>query len=576
MNTAVATMTTSDGFRTDRDRDSDDPNLATAASFLLALASCPRGTPPTRATSPGIAEYSTASDTQPLAPVPSLSNSEDPPTTTTITSAHSNMALVESATPPPVLMISASTNRTASKCRSMPHVLPYPEHLIAMNAPIKHRGSPTVGRATASQPGWRESVPLDPMGVDALDTSTVLPHAMAASPPRPLPLPATLMPAMSLPMIAHPIPPPPPPPPVQQQQQQTKRVRKRARPVDFTDDTPAAPPPPPRLIPIDFQLQNHPYHQTQPHVQPSDHTAAAPVQLSVVAPSTSAANAGAEVPSRQPEMEPEELAELQEIAHLSGESFDQLDAREAKRIRNTLSARKSRARKAAKIDYLEARVNQLETELTRAVTLSSSLAAMLAEHGTELPPLARQALQASASVAGLALTLPSPTASSHQQQHHVQPQHQEEAASTRSSSPQSPVVHVGAAIARHPSPPPPSLAPESQYEYRATAADPLPTEQYRSYAAPPVHVERDENASMDRLPPILPRAPMYPLEGRAFVSSAPMYSLEERSLLPRMPLPPVLMPSTVPVPVPVPVPGSMLGSVTAPSPGPAPAPGRDW
>jgi hypothetical protein len=42
-----------------------------------------------------------------------------------------------------------------------------------------------------------------------------------------------------------------------------------------------------------------------------------------------------------------------------------LDKRELKRIKNTLSARKSRARKAAKIDFLEQRVNDLEAELAR-------------------------------------------------------------------------------------------------------------------------------------------------------------------------------------------------------------------
>ncbi|KAL7752574.1 hypothetical protein RI367_002108 [Sorochytrium milnesiophthora] len=42
--------------------------------------------------------------------------------------------------------------------------------------------------------------------------------------------------------------------------------------------------------------------------------------------------------------------------------LEDLDEHEAKRIRNTLSARRSRARKAAKIDFLEDRVNELETE----------------------------------------------------------------------------------------------------------------------------------------------------------------------------------------------------------------------
>ncbi|KAI9220095.1 hypothetical protein BC828DRAFT_384375 [Blastocladiella britannica] len=39
-----------------------------------------------------------------------------------------------------------------------------------------------------------------------------------------------------------------------------------------------------------------------------------------------------------------------------------LGPREAKRMRNTLSARKSRARKAAKLDFLEGKVNELESE----------------------------------------------------------------------------------------------------------------------------------------------------------------------------------------------------------------------
>ncbi|KAI9179705.1 hypothetical protein H9P43_005035 [Blastocladiella emersonii ATCC 22665] len=48
-----------------------------------------------------------------------------------------------------------------------------------------------------------------------------------------------------------------------------------------------------------------------------------------------------------------------------GVDLESVDPRDLKRLKNTLSARKSRARKAAKIDYLEHRVNELEAENER-------------------------------------------------------------------------------------------------------------------------------------------------------------------------------------------------------------------
>ncbi|KNE61676.1 hypothetical protein AMAG_06482 [Allomyces macrogynus ATCC 38327] len=79
-------------------------------------------------------------------------------------------------------------------------------------------------------------------------------------------------------------------------------------------------------------------------------TATAPTTL----PARSAAAAAAASASAIPETHPD-LVDL-----------DSMDPRDAKRIRNTLSARKSRARKAAKITYLEQRVNALEEMVARA------------------------------------------------------------------------------------------------------------------------------------------------------------------------------------------------------------------
>ncbi|KNE58312.1 hypothetical protein AMAG_05120 [Allomyces macrogynus ATCC 38327] len=66
--------------------------------------------------------------------------------------------------------------------------------------------------------------------------------------------------------------------------------------------------------------------------------------------------------------------------------LDTLDPKESKRIRNTLSARKSRARKAAKINFLEERVNKLEEEVASRDRMIAALQEQLrAATGGNLP-----------------------------------------------------------------------------------------------------------------------------------------------------------------------------------------------
>ncbi|KAJ3362813.1 hypothetical protein GGF31_001320 [Allomyces arbusculus] len=111
--------------------------------------------------------------------------------------------------------------------------------------------------------------------------------------------------------------------------------------------------------------------------------AAAPVPLP--APPMPAAAAAPEVVKSEPGTVDEDEGHDDDSSELLV-NLDNLDPKESKRIRNTLSARKSRARKAAKINFLEERVNKLEEEVASRDRMIAALQEQLrAATGGNLP-----------------------------------------------------------------------------------------------------------------------------------------------------------------------------------------------
>ncbi|ORZ41606.1 hypothetical protein BCR44DRAFT_1423162 [Catenaria anguillulae PL171] len=288
--------------------------------------------PPTTTNSSSVRDLSTA---------PPTSSRSGSPTGSRTSGTHATSA---SAGGMPVL-IPSTTKKSHTNCRSLPAVLEYPDYLIPIDAPIqsKRGGAPAAAAAAAAtgrvtRARARNSAPATTSAGVVADTQVPTAHADrdggsgSSSPAQP----------------ANP----------------RKRKRVSAPSTAAASTTPSSSSASASASASAAALAFHapPF----PNV-PATPAAAAPRAAAAATPASAYDDAHFD--------EDEAAMDL-----------DGLDPREAKRIRNTISARRSRARKAAKIEFLERRVNDLESDADRLRADNDQLRELLVRHGIAVPP----------------------------------------------------------------------------------------------------------------------------------------------------------------------------------------------
>ncbi|KAI9219742.1 hypothetical protein BC828DRAFT_385364 [Blastocladiella britannica] len=231
------------------------------------------------------------------------------------------------------VFIPTTTKKSSTQCRTLPDVLPYPEHLISITAPIKHKRTSAAMASAASTPTTPS--PLPAIAAAATDEPSINGTGSVASDPA----------AAASPFA--------PPTSTSSSSTTTATGRRRNGSTAAATSAVTGMTAPPATSTLESTSAN-----------------VSPVPTSPVRRGRKRARTAVADPDDDPDAGDDVIDDPELAAKLEA-----MDPKEAKRIRNTLSARKSRARKAAKIDYLENHVNDLVEEISGLRSANADLQA---------------------------------------------------------------------------------------------------------------------------------------------------------------------------------------------------------